>query len=100
MALVGCLVTDLVWGQANVGVITGTVVDGTGAVIPGTTVTVINEEQGTRRSTATQEDGTYLIPNMHPGRYTIVAERQGFKRYQVSGLRLDVGGRLIHAIPL
>src|SRR5437870_11718808 len=48
--------------QNTSGSITGVVQDATGAVIPGATVSLINQEQGTAaRTTVTNEAGNYLF---------------------------------------
>jgi hypothetical protein len=58
--------------------ITGTVKDGSGAVIPGTTVTSRNVETGLTRTALTDEQGSYRLPSLPPGHYAVSAELPGF----------------------
>ena len=75
----------------TLGTIIGAVSDDTGAVIPGAEVEITNEEQGTASLVTTQGDGTYYLPNVRPGSYTIRVESDGFRPHIVSNLRLEVG---------
>ena len=58
-------------------VLTGTVTDSTGAVLPGVTVVAVNEATGNRFETVTDERGIYRMP-ARVGAYQISAELQGF----------------------
>ena len=71
--------------------ITGTVVDQGKAVLPGVTVTVINEATGLERNAVTSGDGRFVISTLVPGTYTIKAELQGFQTVTQTGLVLSVG---------
>ena len=66
------------WGQA-VGAIVGTVADPSGAVIPNARITAANVATGVSQSTVTSGAGTYTIPNLVVGTYTVTAEGPGFK---------------------
>jgi hypothetical protein len=54
---------------SNHGTITGTVKDSTGAVIPGTAVSIRNEATAAQRSATTNNSGEYSFPSLEPGRY-------------------------------
>ncbi|MFQ5741273.1 MAG: TonB-dependent receptor domain-containing protein [Acidobacteriota bacterium] len=72
----------------------GKVVDTTGAVIPGATVSVVNQETGTfRRELLTGEDGVYLVTALRPGLYQVTVEMPGFKKAVRSDIVLRVGIR-------
>ena len=77
--------------QAANGAIEGTVTDSSGAVLPGVTVTVTNLDTGLERSIVTNEKGLYRAPLLPLGNYRVVAELQGFKKYEQSGVRVSVG---------
>lgn len=70
-----------------------TVVDVTGAVLPGAVVTVVPEEaQGTPTSpVVTGEAGVAMVTGLRPGRYTIRAEFAGFVEGESAGVRLRAG---------
>ncbi len=69
----------------------GRVIDSQGAVLPGVTVVVRNQETGMFRETASGEDGTFIASGIVPGTYQVSAELQGFKKFERKDLRLEVG---------
>src|SRR5437867_4602597 len=77
--------------QGANGAIEGTVTDTSGAVLPGVTVTVTNLDTGLERSMVTNEKGLYRAPLLPLGTYRVVAELQGFKKYEQSGVKVSVG---------
>ena len=72
----------LAQSQAANGSIEGTVLDSSGAVLPGVTVTVTSTDTGASRSLVTNERGIYRAPLLPLGTYTVVAELQGFKKFE------------------
>jgi len=72
----------------------GTVVDSAKAVLPGVTVTAINQDTGLERSAVTGPEGKFTIPTLVPGTYTIKAELQGFQLTNLAGVVLNVGQEL------
>ncbi len=77
--------------QAGTAVVTGTVIDSTGAVIPGASVTLTDIERGINTIQMSNNAGIYEFRFLSPGRYALAAETQGFKRAIKSGLILEVG---------
>jgi hypothetical protein len=77
--------------QAINGTIEGTVTDQSGGVLPGVTVTVHNLDTGTERTVTTNENGLYRAPLLPLGPYRIVAELQGFKRFEQTGVQVSAG---------
>jgi hypothetical protein len=73
------------------GTIEGTVKDQQGAVLPGVTVTVTNLDTGEIRVVVTNESGLYRAPLLSLGRYRVLAELQGFKKFEQSGISLSAG---------
>jgi hypothetical protein len=63
----------------TMGSITGEVRDSTGAVIPGVTVTVVNQATNATRTTATNAVGLFDVPALPPGPYIVKSELEGFK---------------------
>jgi hypothetical protein len=66
----------------DTGIVTGAVVDGTGQVLPGATVTLLNEATASARTLTTNERGEFTFRAVQPGTYTIAAEVQGFRKYE------------------
>jgi outer membrane receptor protein involved in Fe transport len=69
----------------------GKVVDAQGGVLPGVTVTVRNQATGMYRETTSGEDGSFIASGLVPGTYEVVAELQGFKKFDRRDLLLEVG---------
>lgn len=58
----------------------GEVLDASGAVVPGATVSIANQETGlNRRSVTTSDSGDYVFASLTPGLYRIAVEAAGFK---------------------
>jgi hypothetical protein len=76
-------------GQSIMGTILGTVSDASGAVVPGATVIVRNQDTGIEQRTVTDASGLYQALNLIRGRYTVRVEQPGFKRFDVVGLLLE-----------
>jgi hypothetical protein len=73
--------------------ITGTVTDPSGAAVPGAQVTLRNVGQGTTRTANANSSGDYFFPALPVGSYDMTVTAQGFKKYQASGIKLDVGAK-------
>jgi len=69
----------------------GRVIDAQGAVLPGVTVVVRNQETGMVRDTVSGQDGIFIASGLVPGTYQLAAELQGFKKFERKDLRLEVG---------
>jgi len=82
--------TPATQAQIDTGSIVGQVVDASGAVVPGATVTVVQEGTGLTVSTVTKGNGNYSVPNLRIGSYAVSAELQGFQRLTKRGLRLNI----------
>lgn len=80
--------------QIDTGTIVGRVVDASGAVLPGVTVTLTQEATGVAVTTVTNASGEYVFPGQRIGRYRVAAELQGFKAAVYEGVQLNVQARL------
>jgi Carboxypeptidase regulatory-like domain/TonB-dependent Receptor Plug Domain len=73
------LFTSAVLGQApGTGAIKGTVYDPSGAVVQNARVTVASEATDTRRLASTDITGTFRVPLLAPGPYSVTVESAGF----------------------
>jgi hypothetical protein len=77
--------------QGANGAIEGTVSDSSGGVLPGVTVTITNVDTGAERSVITNEKGLFRAPLLPLGKYRVVAELQGFKKFEQKDIQLSVG---------
>ncbi len=67
------------WAQIDQGAIRGTVIDPTGAVVPGAKVTLTNEGTGLVLETTSGGDGAYSFTPIKIGSYTVAVTRPGFR---------------------
>jgi outer membrane receptor protein involved in Fe transport len=85
------LVPALAPAQQGTTEVRGQITDPQGAVLPGVSVVVRNQETGMFRETVSNADGTYFVSGIVPGVYQIEAELQGFKKYSRGDVRLEIG---------
>jgi hypothetical protein len=86
--------------QLGTGDLRGKVVDQQGAVLPGVTVIAKNEGSGQYRETVSSTDGTFSMIALIPGNYELTASLSGFKKYQRTGVRVEVGKAVSLEVPL
>ncbi len=79
-------------GQTFRGALVGTVLDQTGAAIPGAKVTAKNQATGLARTTVTDDSGDFHIPELPIGVYSLAVEKAGFQTATVADLHVDVAG--------
>ena len=72
------------------GTILGTVTDASGAVISGAKVVAKNTATGLERTTQTSADGSYAIPELPLGTYTVTISQSGFQTSATTGVVVDV----------
>src|SRR6185312_12854691 len=70
--------------------LTGVVSDGTGAVIPGATVTLTDAGTNISANSVTNSSGIYLFTEVRPGTYTIRVDAQGLASQERKGVTLAV----------
>src|ERR1700726_4448939 len=73
--------------QSFQGTLRGLVKDAQG-VIPGVSVTMVNEANNVTRDTVTNGVGEYSFPAVDPGNYTVKAAVQGYKTFERKGVRI------------
>ena len=79
-----------VLAQLPTATILGSVKDTSGASVPGATITIQNTDTGAVRTVMTDNSGSYDVPELLTGHYSVKAEHQGFKTVVHSGITLDV----------
>src|SRR5450759_3645016 len=66
--------------------ISGRVQDISGAVVPGAAVIVVNVDTNIKNEVRSDADGTYVVPFLRPGNYSLTVEVAGFKKYVKTGI--------------
>ena len=89
----------LLFAQSDLGRISGFIKDPSGATIANAKVNVQNKS-GVERQTTTNESGYYVITNVPPGFYTMIAEAAGFQRYETRDNKLDPSADLVIDVTL
>jgi hypothetical protein len=74
------------FGQAVYGSIFGTVVDASGAVIPGATVVVTDAAKGTSTTVQTNASGEFTVEHLIPDPYNVKVTFTGFKAFETKDL--------------
>ena len=92
-ALVGATATSAL-AQQGTTELRGSVTDETGGALPGVTVFIQNEADGTFREVITGGDGSYFAAQLLPGVFSVTAALPGFTTFQTTGYELRVGQTL------
>ena len=79
----------LLHGQTVQGVVTGTVVDSSGATIADAELTLKNDGTGVSQTDKTHVDGVYRFPLVPPGTYTLTVTAKGFTTREIHNILVD-----------
>jgi hypothetical protein len=78
--------------QGDRGVITGTVTDATGAIVPGAQIAIVEASTNSSYKTASSTAGDYTVPNLPVGAYQVKVDVQGFKSFVADRVMVNPGG--------
>src|SRR5579883_721204 len=95
LVLFVCLFSTKVPAQTAGGTILGKITDQSGAILPGTDITIKNAATGITRSVLSNESGLYSAPNLQPGTYEIKAELPSFAVELRKDINLNVGNEIV-----
>jgi hypothetical protein len=76
--------------QVLTGTMSGTVVDASGAVVPGTSITVTDTETGRQLKGTSDAQGEYTFTGLSNGFYKLVAEHAGFAKFEIDRIQVFV----------
>src|SRR5262245_18207050 len=86
-----CLALPLyTFGQTINATLGGTVMDASGALIPGVTITAMNLATGIVTTVLTNEAGAYNFASIQSGTYKVTAELPGFQTQTYNNVSLGV----------
>src|ERR1035438_3301501 len=86
----GLAVATMLFAQGDRGVITGTVADPGGAVVPNAAIVAVNEENGEQFKVVTTPTGNYTLTQLPAGVYDVSVEVPGFNKFIQKGIRVFV----------
>jgi hypothetical protein len=82
------------WSQSSDAIVSGEVLDPSGAPVPDVAISAENVETGVVSHSKSNNSGVYLFPALQPGSYRLTAEREGFQKFVYNDFVLDVGAQL------
>src|ERR1700691_2154964 len=88
--LVAMAVPPVALGQKDSGAIAGIVRDSAGAVVPGAKISVKDVDRGTETVVTTSSQGEYVASPLKIGRYSVIAEKAGFKKTVVGPITVNI----------
>jgi outer membrane receptor protein involved in Fe transport len=100
LVVIVCFAASTMRSQVTTGTISGTVTDSTGAVLPGATIALQNEETGISRTVQTDAGGRFSAPSLSLGHYRVRAGLEGFQSEVRTGIALTVGRHAVVDIQL
>jgi hypothetical protein len=86
MLFLGC---RIVRAQSTAGSIRGVVQDKTGALVPGSRVTLHSDDENTDHVAISDASGTFLLENLKPGHFHLQAHHDGFAETNLAGIVLN-----------
>jgi hypothetical protein len=92
-ALLALVMSSSAFAQQQTGEIFGRLADTSGAVLPGATVTVAGPALIQPRVVTTSETGSYRVPELPIGTYSVTFELPGFRTVVMQDIRITIGFR-------
>ena len=77
--------------QVDSTAITGTITDQQGNRVPQSSVRAVDSATGFQRETLTTSQGTYELPGLPPGVYSVLFSKAGFSAFTVERVEQLVG---------
>jgi hypothetical protein len=94
VCLLALLVSAPAAAQSVTGTISGRVLDESGDVVPGATVTIVNEHSADSRAGVSDAQGAFRFTLVPPGTYTVRVELTGFRTFERKGNVLNAVSQL------
>src|SRR5689334_18778892 len=76
--------------QSSTATLVGTVRDSSGAVLAGVSIQIRNSSTDEHRETVTTATGDFTVAELPPGRYELIARRQGFRALRETDFELQI----------
>ncbi len=100
LLLLACLIVrdsgvTILHGQGLTGQISGDVRDSSGKAVAAAPVTLTNSLTGQTRQTATEQNGSFVFPEVLPGSFDLSIETSGFSRFEQTSIVLSASERRV-----
>ncbi|MCX6631338.1 MAG: TonB-dependent receptor, partial [Candidatus Solibacter sp.] len=92
LILLAAILAAVSYAQEFRGRIQGTVVDASGGLVPGASVSLLNTQTGVTATRQTNEGGRYIFDLISPGTYTVTVELAGFSKFAQEKIILQQRG--------
>src|SRR5438034_9736156 len=92
--MVVLLALPVALAQVTTATVYGTIVDASGAAVPGTVATFVHEGTGAISTARSNAQGQFTASLLPVGSYTVTLEAKGFKASKQTGLSLTAGQQL------
>ena len=90
LVAVSLLIGASAFGQNQTAQISGLITDASGGVVPAASVTLLNNDDGVKRTSQSNKEGYYVVPLLQPGHYTITVKANGFQTVTQLGVTLGI----------
>jgi hypothetical protein len=87
---ISLLAATALFAQSDRGVITGTVSDSTGSLVPGAKLVLMNVSTGAQTETVTTGTGNYTLLALPAGTYTLKVAHAGFSQFERTNIQVQV----------
>ncbi|MFB3828610.1 MAG: carboxypeptidase regulatory-like domain-containing protein [Bryobacteraceae bacterium] len=93
LKMTGCLIlaASFAYSQNIYTTVNGSVVDPSGGSVAGAKGVLADQAKGTTRTFSTEQDGSFVVPNVAPGRYDVTIQAGGFKTVVIRDIVLTAG---------
>jgi Carboxypeptidase regulatory-like domain/TonB dependent receptor len=89
-AMILLLCCPFLRAQSDAATVSGRITDGSGAVIDDVEVAASNTGTGVKVNTLTNDNGIYVLEDLHPGTYDLTVQKNGFRPVILPNLTLNV----------
>jgi hypothetical protein len=80
--------------QITTGVIQGTIMDPSGAVVSGAEIEIVNRDTNLTKKLTTSGDGRFVALALQPGHYNVIVRKDGYTNLSYENVELTVGQAL------
>lgn len=92
VALTAVVAAPAMAQDVTTGILSGTVQNSDMQPVADASVTVTSTDRGSSRTATTSSTGTFTVPQLPPGTYSVLVEAPGYARTQTDNVTVNLGG--------